>query len=157
MKIKIFNFLMISLVTVGCLTEHTTAIGSPKVATQMSINFEKMQSSSVAITLKTTQFAQQKLAKPTQDSASFLIEVFIIFTTIGFILGCILQYREYKRDCRKRRDEILREMETLEKIRLLEIENSEKIQKMTTDIDQTIISQREKHIETLERIWNIKS
>ena len=76
---------------------------------------------------------------------------------VGFILGCLLQYQEYKKERTKRDAELLLEIETLEKIRRLEIENSEKIQKMKSDIDQTIIPQREKQIETLERIWNIKT
>ncbi len=145
------------LATVGLLAVPIKATGSPKVITQTNINLEKMQYSSVAIAPRTTQFSQQKLAKQTDESASSLIEVFITFTTIGFILGCIFQYMEYKRDRLKWRDEIILEMETLEKIRLLEIENSEKIQKMTFEIDQKITPQKEKQIEILERIWKMKS
>ncbi|MDF5734004.1 MAG: hypothetical protein PUP92_40050, partial [Rhizonema sp. PD38] len=143
--------------TVGLVAVPIKATGFPKVITQTNINLEKMQYGSVAIAPRTTQFSQPKLAKQTDESAYYLIEVFIIFTTIGFILGCILQYMEYKRERLKWRDEILSEMETLEKIRLLEIENSEKIQKMTFEIDQKITPQTEKQIEILERIWKIKS
>ena len=157
MKTKIFNFLMTSIAAVALLTSHTNATESHKVITQTNINLEKIQSSKAAIAPKTTQFSQLKLAKQTEDSTSRLIEVFITFTTIGFILGCIFQYIEYKRDCLKWRDQILLQMETLEKIHLLEIENSEKIQKMTSNIDQTITPERVKQIETLERIWNMKS
>ncbi len=112
---------------------------------------------SVAVASQTTQSSQQNLARQTSKSMSFLAGIFVTFVIIGFILGCLLQYRQYKKDYAKRRLQINLEIETLEKIRFLQIENLERLEKMKSGIDQTIIPQREKQIESLERIWKMKS
>ena len=178
MKLKIFNLLTASLATLGLLVSPASASGS-NIAPQASIKEAKplkgdignsrqadrewtqnqrlvKEDKSVAVASRTSESRQPNLARQTPQSTSFIAGIFVTFAILGFILGCLLQYKEYKKELTKRNAELLLEIETLEKIRRLEIENSEKIQKMKSDIDQTIIPQREKQIETLEKIWNMK-
>ena len=179
MKLKIFNLLTASLATLGLLVPPTSAFGS-NIAPQTSIkeaqplkgdiannwgaNREWTQNQrlvqkdkSVAVASRTSESLQPNLARQTPQSKSLIAEIFVTSAIVGFILGCLLQYKEYKKERTKRDAELLLEIETLEKIRRLEIENSEKIQNMKSDIDQIITPQRQKQIETLERIWNIKT
>jgi|GEM_PF-3348316 len=188
MKLKIFNLLTASLVTLGLFADGASAFNSNHIAPQTSIKeahllkggsgnsrgsdrewaqnqrlvsgnqaVESMQFFSVAVAPNTTQSSQPKLAWQTDQSPSFLAGVFFTFVLIGFILGCILQYRQYRKERAKRTAAILLEIETLAKIRLLERKNLERIEKMKSDIDETIIPQREKQLETLERIWKMRS
>lgn len=104
-----------------------------------------MQSFYVAIASQPTQSSQPNLAGQNDHNLSFLVGFFLSFVFIGFVLGCFLQHRRYKKLRAKRQAEILQE-----------VDNLEKIQKMTPDIDQTVSSQRKQQIETLEKIWKMK-
>lgn len=101
-----------------------------------------MQSLFVASSFQPTQSTQPKLAGQTDYSISFIVGFFLTFVFIGFVSGCFLQHRRYKKLPAERQVEIFQEVETSEK--------------MTPEIDQTVSSQREQQIETLEKIWKMK-
>ncbi|MBP5974757.1 hypothetical protein HW132_18960 [Brasilonema sp. CT11] len=94
---------------------------------------------------QTTHSSQPKLTGQTHHSTSFLIGFFLIFVVIGFLLGCFLKYKIYQKIRTKLKVEILKEVETLNRI-----------EKMTHEIDEKIKSQKKQYVETLEKIWNMK-
>jgi hypothetical protein len=178
MKLRIFNFLSTAFVTLVLLTDNTSAF-IPNVKFQSGTkdahalkadsdlteitsiaqthSVKTIQSFSIAIIPPKTQFNQQEILKKPKQSMSLLAKVFITSVLIGFILGWLLQYSKYKKDSANRKDKLFKELETLEKIRILEIENQENLKKMTySELDPTILQQREKQIEILERIWKMK-
>lgn len=103
------------------------------------------QSLYVASISQTTHSSQPKLTGQTDHSTSFFIGFFLIFVVIGFLLGCFLKYKRYQKLRTKLQGEILKEVETLNRI-----------EKMTSEIDEKIKSQKKQYVETLEKIWKMK-
>lgn len=105
----------------------------------MNFQFLNLRQISVAITV---QPSQTKSTNQSDHDLGYLAGVFITFMIVGMILGCFLRYRKCKKQRNHQTVEIIREIETLEKV-----------QKVTTEVEQNMTPQRKKQIETLEKIW----
>ena len=101
------------------------------------------QDKSIVVPTQKTQSNQPNFVK--QPAQTLLAGIFMTFVLIGFlsgcvgsISGCLFQYRQYKR-LTQQKSETLPLIDDLERI------------------EKTNVPFREQQIETLERIWNMKS
>lgn len=105
-------------------------------------NFNLQPTFSVGIVSQSSQ--PKSVSQPEQD-IGYLAGIFITFTIIGFLLGCFLGYKNYRKQRHQHSIEIIRTVESLDNI-----------QERVPDIDLEM-TERKQQIEILEEIWKKSS